>query len=75
MLQAVLKQEKKKKLHSVVKKSRKFKFQLNMTQKKKLIPILNQQKQLKIYRKKLKMVAQKTRKKDGEKNYYMESTP
>ena len=32
MLQAVLQHEKKKKLHSVVKESRKFKFQLNMTQ-------------------------------------------
>ena len=34
MLQAVLQHEKKKKLHSVVKESRKFKFQLNMTQEK-----------------------------------------
>ena len=33
-LQAVLQQEKKKKLHSVLKESRKFKFQLNMTQEK-----------------------------------------
>ena len=34
MLQAVLQHEKKKKLHSVVKESRKSKFQLNMTQEK-----------------------------------------
>ena len=32
MLHAVLQHEKKKKLHSVVKESRKFKFQLNMAQ-------------------------------------------
>ena len=32
MLQAVLQHKKKKKLHSVVKESRKFKFKLNMTQ-------------------------------------------
>ena len=32
MLQTVLQHEKKKKLHSVVKESRKFKFQLNLTQ-------------------------------------------
>ena len=32
MLQAVLQHEKKKKLHSVVKESRKFNFQLNMAQ-------------------------------------------
>ena len=32
MLQAVLQDKKKKKLHSVVKESRKFKFQLNITQ-------------------------------------------
>ena len=32
ILQVVLQHEKKKKLHSVVKRSRKFKFQLNMTQ-------------------------------------------
>ena len=34
MLQAVLQHEKKKKLHSVVKESRKSKFQLNMTLEK-----------------------------------------
>ena len=34
MLQAVLQHEKKKKLHSVVKESRKSKFHLNMTQEK-----------------------------------------
>ena len=32
MLEAVLQYEKKKKLHSVAKESRKFKFQLNMAQ-------------------------------------------
>ena len=32
MLEAVLQHEKKKKLHSVAKESRKFKFQLNMAQ-------------------------------------------
>ena len=32
MLQAVLQHEKKKKLHSVVRESRKFNFQLNMTE-------------------------------------------
>ena len=32
MFQVVLQHKKKKKLHSVVKESRKFKFQLNMTQ-------------------------------------------
>ena len=34
MLNLVLKHEKKKKLHSVTKESRKFKFQLDMTQEK-----------------------------------------
>ena len=48
MLQTVLQHEKKKKLHSVVKESRKFKFQLNM---EKLTSILNKQKQLNIFKK------------------------
>ena len=72
MLQTVLQHEKKKKLHSVVKESRKFKFQLNM---EKLTSILNKQKQLNILKKKAKNTSLEDMKKRWrERNHYMEST-
>ena len=74
MLQAALQHEKKKKLHSVVKERRKFQFQRNMTQEE--IDINTKPtKAAKKKKKKPKMLVQKTRENDGERNHYMECTP
>ena len=74
MLRAVLQHEKKKKLHLVVKESRKFKFQLNIIQ----IEIDINTKPIKAakdIKKKAKVIVCKTCEKDGDRNHYMVSTP
>ena len=74
MLQAVLQHEKKKKLHSVVKESWKFRFQLNMTQEE--IDIKTKPtKVAKDIKKKAKNASLEDIKKYREGNHCMESTP
>ena len=74
MLRAVLQHEKKKKLHLVVKESRKFKFQLNIIQ----IEIDINTKPIKAakdIKKNAKVIVCKTYEKDGDRKHYMVSTP
>ena len=73
MLHAVLQHEKKKKLRSVVKESRKFKFQLNMAQEK-IDTNMKPTKGTKKTRKKAKNASLEDMKKDGDRSHSMEST-
>ena len=75
MLQAVLQYKKKKKRHSVVKESRKFKFQVNMDQEETDINTKPTKAAKDTKKKKPKMLVYKSWKKDEEWNHYMESTP
>ena len=72
MLHAVLQHEKTKKLHSVVKESREFKFQLNMVQEE--IEINTKPTKVGKYVKKKAKNARLEDMKDGKRNHYMEST-
>ena len=74
MLKLVLQHEKKKKLHSVTKGSRKFKFQLNIAQEEneQAIEVTKASKEIK---KKDKQGYYLTLKRHGDKNRYKEEIP